>query len=221
MAYTEEVATTPAPARAPRRTQAERRAETQRRLLDATIACLTEDGYAGMSTNEVARRAGVSRGALVHHFPTKAQLAVAALDRWHDDRLVEFEATFAALDSSERRADVAIDVLWEMFKGPTFAAALELTAAGRTDPDLRQRLTDVNERFNRGVAETFQRTFGVDEVNAPFDPGIAVRFAFSVLNGAALERVLEPADATDPPESVTTLKLLATLLVNEPWRIQS
>jgi AcrR family transcriptional regulator len=208
----------PTAARTARRTQAERRAETQRRLLDATIGCLTEAGYAGMSTNEVARRAGVSRGALVHHFPTKAQLAVAALDRWHEDRLVEFEATFAALTPGERRADVAIDILWEMFKGPTFAAALELTAAARTDTDLRQRLTDVNERFNDGVAETFRRTFGVDEANAPFDPGIAVRFAFSVLNGAALERVLDRPDATEPPEPVTTLKLLAALLVNEPWR---
>jgi AcrR family transcriptional regulator len=219
MPYNSRVPTAPSrSARAPRRTQADRRAETQRRLLDATVACLTEDGYAGMSTNEIVRRAGVSRGALVHHFPTKAQLAVAALDRWLGDHLVEFEATFAALDPDERRADVAIDVLWEMFKGPTYAAWLELAVAARTDADLRDRLTVVNDRFSEGVATTFRRTFGVDESATGYDPNVAVDFAFTVLSGAALGRVLAPADAADPPDEITTLKLLAALLVNEPWR---
>lgn len=210
-----------------RRTQADRRAETQRRLLDATVACLTEDGYAGMSTNEVVRRAGMSRGALVHHFPTKAQLAVAALDRWLADRLVEFEATFTALAPDERRADVAIDVLWEMFEGPTFAAWLELAVAARTDEALREAMAVVEQRFKDAVAETFQRTFSVDvdvdgDGEGPwFDPLIAVRFAFALLTGAAVNRILDPpgaAETAGTPEPVTTLKLLAALLVNEPWR---
>jgi AcrR family transcriptional regulator len=210
-----------APATRPaRRTQADRRAETQRRLLDATVACLTEDGYAGMSTNEVVRRAGVSRGALVHHFPTKAQLAVAALDRWLGDNLVEFEAAFAALAPEERRADVAIDILWAMFEGPTFAAWLELAVASRTDGDLRERMVDVEQRFKGQVAETFERTFAVDGGSAWFDPMVAVRFAMTLLTGAAVNRILDaPADG-GVPEQVVTLKLLAGLLVNEPWRNQ-
>lgn len=210
-----------APATRPaRRTQADRRAETQRRLLDATVACLTSDGYAGMSTNEIVRRAGVSRGALVHHFPTKAQLAVAALDRWLGDHLVEFEAAFAALAPHERRADVAIDILWRMFEGPTFAAWLELTVASRTDADLREQMVDVEQRFKDQVGETFQRTFAVDDEAVQFDPMVAVRFAMTLLTGAAVNRILEvPADA-GPPEEVTTLKLLAGLLVNDPWRNQ-
>lgn len=205
-----------------RRTQAERRADTQRRLLDATIAGLTEYGYARMSTNEVVKRAGVSRGALVHHFPTKAQLAVAALDRWLEDRLVEFEATFAALLPGRRRLDVAIDVLWEMFQGPTEIAWLELTVASRTDPDLRERLMAVNDRFNEGVAETFRRTFPVDD-DASIDPDLAVRFAFTVLSGAALGQVLVDPPATEPdaqPEAVAVLKFLAQTLVNAPERTQ-
>ncbi len=51
--------------------QEERSAETRRRLLDATVACLFERGYAGTTTTELARRAGVSRGAQMHHFPKK------------------------------------------------------------------------------------------------------------------------------------------------------
>jgi AcrR family transcriptional regulator len=203
-----------------RRSQADRRAETQGRLLDATIDELNTRGYAGMSTNEVVRRAGVSRGALVHHFPTKAQLAVAALDRWLSDRLVEFEATFAALLPEERRADVAIDVLWEMFQGPTEAAWLELTVASRTDPDLWERFTVVNDRFNAGVAATVRRTFGIDDSTEETD--LIVRFAFNVLSGAALGQVLATAPGTTPPaeqpESVAMLKFLAQTFVNEPWR---
>lgn len=204
-----------------RRTQADRRAETRRRLLDATVEELTAHGYAGMSTNEVIKRAGVSRGALVHHFPTKAQLAVAALDRWLDDRLVEFEATFAALPPSDRRADVAIDVLWEMFQGPTETAWIELTVAARTDADLWRRMQPVNERFNAGVAEVVRRTFGVDD-GMPFDPDLIVRFAFNVLSGAALGQMLAiPPGSPRPveqPDAVQTLKFLAQMFVNEQWR---
>lgn len=198
-----------------RRTQADRRAETQRRLLDATVEELTAHGYARMSTNEVIKRAGVSRGALVHHFPTKAQLAVAALDRWLEDGLVEFETTFAALRPEERTAAVAIDVLWEMFTGPTFASWLELTVAARTDPELRADLQVVDDRFHAGVFETFRRTFAVDE--SAFDPTI-VDFAFTVLCGAALELV--PGEPPGVPDAVQTLKFLAQMFVTEQWRTQ-
>ena len=184
------------------------------------MACLTESGYGGMSTNEVVRRAGVSRGALVHHFPTKAQLAVAALDRWMGDDLVEFEAAFAALAPDERRADVAIDILWRMFEGPTFAAWLELAVASRTDGDLREQMVDVEQRFKDQVGETFRRTFAVDDEAAQFDPMVAVRFAMTLLTGAAVNRILDPPADGGAPEEVTTLKLLAGLLVNDPWRNQ-
>jgi len=205
-----------------RRTQADRRAETQRRLLDATVEELTAHGYAGMSTNEVVKRAGVSRGALVHHFPTKAQLAVAALDRWLDDRLVEFEATFAAMQPEERTAEVAIDVLWEMFSGPTYATWLELTVAARTDADMWERLTAVNDRFNDGVGTTVRRTFGIDENRESEGPDAIAMFAFNVLSGTALGQVLaappgSPRPAETPP-SVAILKSLAQMFANDPWR---
>jgi len=202
----------------PRRTQAERRAETQTRLLDVTITILAKRGYAGMSTNDVVRRAGVSRGALVHHYPTKAKLAVAALDRWLDARLALFEREFTALPPDEQRADTAIDVLWSIFSEPTYAAVLELFVAARTDPELCASLVEVHQRFHEGVTSTFHRAFPTADAGAAFDPEIAVRFAFTVLSGAVLGNVILGADAPDPPEAVVSLKLLAGLLVNDPWR---
>ena len=62
-----------------RRTQEERRTATRGALLDATIDCLIEYGYGGVTTTRVVERAGVSRGAQVHHFPTKAVLVSEAL----------------------------------------------------------------------------------------------------------------------------------------------
>ncbi len=69
----------PATTRLPqRRSQAQRSAATREALLDATIACLVEDGYANTTTSKVAERAGVSRGAHLHHFQTRSALVAAA-----------------------------------------------------------------------------------------------------------------------------------------------
>src|SRR5208282_2690558 len=71
---------------APRRSQAERSATTRDALLDATIACLVEDGYANTTTSRVAERAGVSRGAHLHHFQTRQVLLAAAMERLAERR---------------------------------------------------------------------------------------------------------------------------------------
>src|SRR5437016_14683731 len=84
-----------------RRSNAERSAATQARLLDATIECLIERGWAGTSTTEIVRRAGVSRGAQVHHFPAKEDLVLAAVEHLLQRRIREFQATFADLPASQ------------------------------------------------------------------------------------------------------------------------
>src|SRR3954468_6910820 len=90
-----------APARA-RRSQPERVAAMRARLLDATIECLDEYGYGAMSTNDVVRRARVSRGALSHHFPTKADLVRAAAQRLVEQRAGEFRRRFEAIAPADR-----------------------------------------------------------------------------------------------------------------------
>src|ERR1700757_797172 len=70
-------AASPAPAR---RTQAQRRDAMRRRLLAATVASLAEDGYAGSTLSSIVRRAGVSRGAQVHHYPNKQALILDAAE---------------------------------------------------------------------------------------------------------------------------------------------
>jgi AcrR family transcriptional regulator len=81
----------------PRRTQAERSETTRKQLLDAATKLIRQKGFGGLRTIEVARVAGVSRGALMHHFPSKHALVVAILTYVN-------EITFA---QSTRRAQLA------------------------------------------------------------------------------------------------------------------
>src|SRR5512140_1521509 len=87
-------------AKAPR-TQQQRRDETRRALLDAAVESLIEVGFAHTTTLEVQRRAKVSRGALLHHFPSKAELLVAAVDHLAEMRAREMKA-FASQLPPER-----------------------------------------------------------------------------------------------------------------------
>jgi AcrR family transcriptional regulator len=85
------------PKYAPRRTQAERSETTRKQLLDAATKLIRQKGFGGLRTIEVASLAGVSRGALMHHFPSKHALVVAVLTYVN-------EVTFA---QSTRRAQLA------------------------------------------------------------------------------------------------------------------
>jgi AcrR family transcriptional regulator len=123
-----------------RRTQEERRSSTRAALLDATIDCLIEYGYAATTTTRVVERAGVSRGAQVHHFPTKAELVSEAVRRLADRRLSALRGRVAALPEGAGRVPATLDLLSEMHSGPLFAASLELWVAARTDRDLRARM---------------------------------------------------------------------------------
>jgi AcrR family transcriptional regulator len=120
-----------------RRTQEQRRASTQAALLDATIECLIEYGYAATTTTKVVERAGVSRGAQVHHFPTKAELVSEAVRRLAERRLAEIREEAGKLPTGKARIGASLDLLWHQHSGPLFAASLELWVAARTDPDLR------------------------------------------------------------------------------------
>lgn len=188
----------------PRRTQAERRAETRARLLDATLECLAEVGYAGTTTTEVVGRAGLSRGAQVHHFPTKAELVVAAVEHLFQRRHEEFRAAFA---DRECTLDAALDLLWEMFQGPTFAAWLELVVAGRTDPELRAEVIRVTNKFDEGTGQIFADLFP-DIVPDEFKP-MVLGFAIHLMNGAAISRMSGIEDTAD--SSIQMLKALAHL----------
>src|SRR5947209_11366464 len=102
----------------PRRSQAERSAATREALLDATIACLVEDGYANTTTSRVAERAGVSRGAHLHHLQTRGALVAAAMERLAERRGAALESALERLPSGRERLIGGLDLLWAGYASP-------------------------------------------------------------------------------------------------------
>ena len=199
--------------------QDERSAETRRRLLDATVACLFERGYAGTTTTEIATRAGVSRGAQLHHFPRKDELVVSALEHVFELRLTDLSAAIAEPPSGSREHRLAaiIDAMWPMFKGPTFYAWLELVVASRTDPALNDAVRAASERFGEGfsvgLAALLDWPAGLEDKLQDL-----INVIFGQLEAMALERVLFAAGEIDPPEFVRgleTAKRVSAAIVRE------
>ncbi|MGH9920543.1 MAG: TetR/AcrR family transcriptional regulator [Nitrososphaerales archaeon] len=192
----------------------ERSLATRGALLDAALECLVERGYAATTTLEIARRAGVSRGAQLHHFPTKAELLAAAVEHLFERRLSEFRAAFAGMDPGANRLDEAIDLLWSMFQGPTFVAWVEVWVAARTDPELRIKVTEVDRRFAEQSQAIFAELF---PVSSGVDPGfqeVGRSFAYAFMDGLALQCMV-PRDLGDvPAHMIEALKGIARLVID-------
>lgn len=189
-----------------RRTQAERSAATQEALLDAAVECLVELGFSGTTTTEVTRRAGVSLGAMLHHFPTKADLLAAAVGHVMQRRQDEFRKAMTDVAPGTDRLDAAIDLMWEAFNGPTFHAWLELWVAARTDPDLAEAVRVMEDVYDRASSEILGELFPPDESADPAQLELGMRFAVSLMDGVALRGlVMKPVD--DRP-----VELLKTIL---------
>jgi AcrR family transcriptional regulator len=177
----------------PRRSNAERSAATQNRLLDATIECLIERGWAGTSTTEVVRRAGVSRGAQVHHFPTKEDLVLAAVEHLLERRIREFQTTFSDLPSAQRSPASAMRLLYDHCFRATFEPWLELAVAARTDPALHERFAQLESRFFDTALATFRGMFP-DAAADPSFARVALQLTFAVLDGLAIGRMMDVPD---------------------------
>jgi AcrR family transcriptional regulator len=166
--------------------------------MDATIDCLVEYGYAGTTTTRVAERAGLSRGAQMHHFQRKAPLVVAALLHLAERRRRELlERAERELSGVDDQSSAAMDLLWSLFSGPLFTAAIELWIAARTDAELREALLPVEREIGRGARRTCRELFlatGGDE-EAVQRVEIAVDMAGNAMRGMALQQLLEPNPA--------------------------
>ena len=192
------------------RTQAERSAATRVQLLDATIDCLVDLGWSGTSTTEVVSRAGVSRGAQVHHYPTKEDLVVAAVEHLCNRRMDEYRATLARLPAAERTPAASIDLLWSIWSGPTLEAWLELIVACRTRPALRARFVEFEHRFFDAALALFQET-QPDMTGDPEFARMALRFTFCLLDGLAVAR-LGGIDRAELDGVVEGFKVLTTVV---------
>jgi AcrR family transcriptional regulator len=140
----------------PHRTQAERREHTRELLLEATIECLVELGYARTTVQEICLRAGLSRGAQQHHFTTKAELMATALQHLFARLSQEVQAAAERLPPGPGRISAGIDLLWQAYSGTLSTAAMELWVAARTDPELRAILLPVDRALGHATLELYR-----------------------------------------------------------------
>ena len=143
--------------------QADRTRAMRARLLEATVELLVERGFAGTSTTLVSDRAGVSRGAQLHHFPTKNDLVVAAVEHLTERRGAELAGAVAHLPTGGRRTRAVVEMLGDHFSSPVFAAALELWVAARTDEALLAAVGPLEQRVGREAHRMTVAALGVDE----------------------------------------------------------
>ncbi len=170
--------------------QQQRSRATKRRLLDATVECLVEFGWAGTTTTVIAERAGVSRGAQLHHYPTKAALVLAAIVHLAERRATEIRTEAEALGSHSHtdRVSRVVDLLAAAYTGPLFVAAIELWVAARTDADLRAALLPLETRVGRDMHHLAVSLLGADESR----PGVreAVQATLDLLRGLGVASLL-------------------------------
>lgn len=172
-----------------------RSAATKRRLLDATIEVLVERGYGGTSTLEVQQRAGVSRGALLHHYASRLELILAAVDHLSRERFAELPMT-KDLAPKDNRTEWAIRCIWTTFEGPLFSAALELWLAARHDPALRAALIPQERMLGRGFHSVHAELFG-EEMAAKPHFAAALEVLMDAMRGAAARSVLRTSASSD------------------------
>ncbi|GAB2927431.1 TetR family transcriptional regulator [Rhodococcus aerolatus] len=178
-----------AAAERPRQTQADRSRETRAKLMAAVVECLNEVGWAGTTTTLVSRRAGVSRGAQLHHFATRGELVAAAVEHLGTAGVAELRRSAEArsdptLQDRSTRTRAVVDLLVGTYLGPIFAAALELWVAARTDAALRTVVEPLQARLGAQSHRLAVELLGADESR----PGVreAVQATLDLARGLAL-----------------------------------
>jgi AcrR family transcriptional regulator len=133
-----------------RQPRQDRSRATRARLLESAIGCLAELGWSRATVAVIAERAGVSRGATQHYFPTREDLFTAALEHMAEVRLAEIKREAARLPSgSAHRTRDVVGLLVRLYTGPLFRAALQIWAAASASEFLRGLVLPLEARLGR------------------------------------------------------------------------
>ncbi len=171
--------------------------QTRTLILDAAVICFYELGYASTTTGNIAKQAGVSRGAMLHHFPTRFDLIKAAVLHINQKRLARFseEETKTQQGAEHSRVEEGIDTYWSELNTPAFVVFHELKVAARTDKELEKVLIPALKEFDQAFYEAVCQIF----------PDLALSEAFVrgnyltqyLLEGMAAAKMIDGAPVPD------------------------
>ena len=167
--------------------------QTRRSILDAAVACFYELGYANTTTDSVAKKAGVSRGAMLHHFPTRFELIKAAVNPLSQTRLSRFaeEESRINRDAEHTRVEEGIDAFWKQLSSPEYVVFHELKVAARTDPELEKALVPALQDFELAFYEIARQTFPDLALSEAFERGNYL--TMYLLEGMAAAKMVQGA----------------------------
>ncbi|OHU80629.1 TetR family transcriptional regulator [Mycobacteroides chelonae] len=165
------------------------------RLLEATIDCLVEFGYSGTTTSRIASRAGVTRGALIHHFQSKSELMAESVRHLAFKRTQAVLEELMAMDQSADSVERYLDVLWRIHQGPLFTAVVELLIAARTEPDLRVHL----DQFEKMVLHNLSalRVLDDEDPTSPRDRRDLGLLAMDIIRGILVSSLTASQETRD------------------------
>lgn len=202
----------PAIAKKPRRPQVERRAEMTQRLLDATLDLIHETGMAVASTVAIAKRAGVSRGAILHHYPQKFDLITAAVDHLLETEAEHIRTLSEAFATGTVSLDALIDEFWRIFSGRLFMITLDYLSVARTDEELRRHLGPVSLKFNKALDTIWSTFFRLDDKEKG-RVDITLNLTLCLMRGMGVQTVLRHREPAYFEELIATWKqMLAGVL---------
>lgn len=194
---------------APRRTQTQRREATIAALVDAAVTALGEVGYARTTTNEIARRAGISQGGLFRHFESRLDVILAAADAVRARQFDDFRAGLGSMYDF----DVAevVRLLRRATRAPINAAWYELLVAARTDEQLRERLEPLAQRYHEEIIE-LGRALPIAASMPPVELDTIVLGIVHMLDGEALTATVYP----HPEQEDIRVEQLVRILAGQP-----
>jgi AcrR family transcriptional regulator len=190
------------------RWQSRKSAQTRVAILTAAIDCLRTLGYARTTTQMIAEKAGVSRGAMLHHYATKADLVEGVIDYIFFARMTQFERDIGSLSEAERVDEIrGLELLWQSMQGPEYGAQLELAVAARSDEELKAVYEPKSIRFNAMWRKGIHASF--PEWGARTDMLLlSVDFAQATLDGLLLNKPIWP----ERERRVAVRRLLAAVV---------
>lgn len=187
--------------------QAQKSAATKKQILEAAIRCFVDLGYSGTTTIKIAERAGLSRGAMLHHFPSKQAVVTAAIDYLHTKRLKAFRKAIETIPLSKDRLRAGLIAYWKHVTHPMFVAFHELKVTARTDPELSEILEPAEKAFKQEWYNTAHEVFP-EWRDDPKLLDVAMDVTQCFLDGMAINRF----DQASPEQVSIMLACLEELL---------
>ena len=197
-----------------RRTQAERSAESRSRILEAAVSCIIEFGAAETTTHRIARRAGLTWGAIQHHFGEKKAILITVIEWSLDDIVTELRSIATARGTVQERLHAFVSGLWPHYRGPLYRAGVDILLAARGDDSLKPRAKQIRKRTITEVGRTWHALFS--DLEVPVERHArAQRVALALLSGLALELSMRDQEMDFTRELAVLETTLETILHGE------